>query len=392
MEKGNLLWEMLLRYKKRIFFNTPGHLQGRIYGSNLPDLNLWRYDLTELAGVPPYEYPPAVVAKVEEKVAGSLGAEWCRFLYNGATAGILAMFLGMLKPGERVLLPRAVHYSVISALILSGAEPVFLYPPVDAQWGIPAGIPVETWQQTINNSPNLKAVFVTSPSYQGLCHPLRQICRLAHARNIPVLVDEAHGGLLAFDEEYEHSACRAGADLWVWSMHKNLGAPTQTGVIFGRKSGINFSRLNAVLKMIQSSSPSYPLLAGLEHACSFVLRKGSWLFHKAKEESAYWKCFTSYICTRLAKVDGIPSQFIISGQSYCCIRRFVYWTLLGKKIFPELPELIPPAHIFPGGRPVSADRLSPNFWHKITYLRNIMRGIMYFFFFPPLINKKRSTP
>ncbi len=168
--------------------------------------------------------------------------------------------------GDKIILPRNVHSSVISGLILSGAIPIFINPEYDANLEIAHSITVESLEKALEKHPDAKAVMMVYPTYYGVCGDIKAIAQLTHEYNIPLLVDEAHGAHFAFHPEFPISALNAGADLTVQSIHKTLGAMTQASMLHVQGERININRINKALQLTQSTSPSYILLASLDAA------------------------------------------------------------------------------------------------------------------------------
>ena len=245
-------------------FAMPGH-KGRLalFGVPLP------CDITELAGVDNLYAPQGCIAKSQALFAQEQGAAGALYSVNGSTAGNLAMFL-YLKPGTRAIVARDFHVSVESGLRLSGVAPVYvgLHTPVDDL----ACVDTQRMLQAIEKE-RAGAVFVTYPNYYGRCCDLKKIVQAAHERGMLVLVDSAHGAHLAYSGQLPLSAGACGADLWTVSAHKTLPAPNQTAALLYGEA-IDGSRLKACLNSVQTTSPSYLLLAGLDAARDFMATVG----------------------------------------------------------------------------------------------------------------------
>ncbi len=191
-----------------------------------------------------------------------------------STCGIEAAILTSCNDGDKIILPRNVHSSVISGLILSGAIPIFINPEYDANLEIAHSITVESLEKALEKHPDAKAVMMVYPTYYGVCGDIKAIALLTHEYNIPLLVDEAHGAHFAFHPEFPISALNAGADLTVQSIHKTLGAMTQASMLHVQGERININRINKALQLTQSTSPSYILLASLDAARQQIALQG----------------------------------------------------------------------------------------------------------------------
>lgn len=250
-------------------FYTPGHKQGsgissrqrRVFGSDI-----FRLDLPELPELDNLMAPDGAILAAQQLAAGAFGAEASWFLANGSTCGIEAALLALCGPGDKVIVPRNVHQSVVSGLILSGAHPVWLAPAYAEQWQLPLGLRAQQVANALEHHPDARAVLIVSPTYEGVCSDVAAIAELAHSYDIPLIVDEAHGPHLGFHPDLPDSALASGADVVIQSVHKLLSAFTQAALLHCQGQRCDRSRLSQALRMTQSSSPSYLLLASLDAA------------------------------------------------------------------------------------------------------------------------------
>ncbi|MEH2289626.1 aminotransferase class I/II-fold pyridoxal phosphate-dependent enzyme [Nostoc sp.] len=250
-------------------FYTPGHKLGEGISQPLADLlgkAVFRADLTELADLDNLFAPQGVIQEAQQLAAAAFGASQTWFLVNGSTCGIEAAILATCGTGDKIILPRNVHSSAIAGLILSGAIPIFFNPEYDPVLDIAHSITPNTLQSALQLHPDAKAVLTVYPTYYGVCGDLRAIANITHQYNIPLLVDEAHGAHFAFHPELPTPALAAGADLTVQSIHKVLGAMTQASMLHVRGNRIDCDRITKALQLLQSTSPSYLLLASLDAA------------------------------------------------------------------------------------------------------------------------------
>ena len=250
-------------------FYAPGHKRGEGISANLKNLlgaSVFRADLPELPALDNLFQPAGVIKEAEDLAAEAFGADQTWFLINGSTAGIIASILAVCQPGEKIILPRNIHQSVISGLILSGAVPVYIQPPYNPDWDIVLGLTPASVETALQKYPEAKAVFLVYPTYQGVCADIQAIAQITHQYNIPLIVDEAHGPHFTFHADLPMSALAAGADLTVQSTHKVLGAMTQASMLHIQGDRIHPQRISQALQMVQSTSPSYLLLASLDVA------------------------------------------------------------------------------------------------------------------------------
>ncbi|MGB3293852.1 MAG: aminotransferase class I/II-fold pyridoxal phosphate-dependent enzyme, partial [Phormidesmis sp.] len=250
-------------------FHTPGHKQGH----GISDLHrqlfgatVFRADLPELPDLDNLFAPEGVILQAQSLAAAAFGAEQTWFLANGSTCGLEAAILATCGPGDKLILPRDVHTSAISGLILSGAVPVYVAPTYGSDWDISLGVSPDTVAQALTAHPDAKAVLLVSPTYYGVCSDLAAIAPLVHSYNIPLIIDEAHAPHFAFHPDLPISALAAGADITVQSAHKVLSAFTQAALLHMQGDRLDRHRLSQALQLTQSTSPSYLLLGSLDAA------------------------------------------------------------------------------------------------------------------------------
>lgn len=262
------LWQCATRIDRAPFY-TPGHKRGEGITQQL--LNyfgkaVFSADLPELPELDNLFAPQGIIQEAQELAAVAFGAEKTWFLVNGSTCGVEAAILATCGVGDKIILPRNVHNSAIAGLILSGAVPIFIAPAYDPVLDLAHSITPETVAAALAQHPDAKAVLMVYPTYYGVCGDLAAIVSVVHQYNIPLLVDEAHGSHFAFHPELPTPALAAGADLSVQSTHKVLGALTQASMLHVSGNRIDRDRLNKSLQLLQSTSPSYLLLASLDAA------------------------------------------------------------------------------------------------------------------------------
>ena len=259
-------------------FYTPGHKRGQGTPGILADLfgsQIGRSDLPELPELDNLFAPQGAIRSAQNLAAEAFGAEQTWFLVNGSTCGVIAAILATCEAGDKIILPRNVHQSAISGLILSGAVPIFVNPDYDAALDIAHSVTPQAVEQALKQHPDSKAVMIVYPTYYGVCGDVRAIADLAHQRNIPLLVDEAHGAHFAFHPELPDSALSTGADLTVQSTHKTLSALTQAAMLHCQGSRVDRDRVSKALQLVQSTSPSYLLLASLDAARQQMATQGA---------------------------------------------------------------------------------------------------------------------
>ncbi|MBO8164849.1 MAG: aminotransferase class I/II-fold pyridoxal phosphate-dependent enzyme [Brevibacillus sp.] len=273
------MYEALINHARRRPhpFHVPGHKMGRSFDQEGKDLfqSLLAIDLTEISGLDDLHQPEGVIAEAQALAAEAFGAEETRFLVGGTTAGNLALVLAVCRPGEKIIVQRNCHKSVYHGIMLARAVPVFVVPAIDPVTGVAAGLRREDVERALNLHPDAKAVFLTNPTYYGMGIDLAKMAAVVHRFGIPLLVDEAHGSHYGFHPELPQSAMRCGADASVQSTHKTGVAMTMCAMLHLKGERIDRSRLYQALGMIQSSSPSYPLMASLDLARRHMLTEGT---------------------------------------------------------------------------------------------------------------------
>jgi len=282
----------------RAAFHAPGHKQGQGAPADLVELlgrEALRADLPELPELDNLFAPEGVIGQAQDLAAAAFGADQTWFLANGSTCGLEAAVLATCNPGEKLILPRNLHQSVWSALVLSGALPIWVEPEVDPGWGIAHCLTPERLQMALTAHPDAKAVLVVSPTYHGICGDLSAIAALTHQHHLPLLVDEAHGAHFAFHPDLPPSALSAGADLTVQSIHKTLAALTQAAMLHVQGERIDRLRLSRALQMLQSTSPNYLLLASLDAARRQMALDGELLLEETLQRTAEAKAQISQI-------------------------------------------------------------------------------------------------
>ncbi|MGL5080065.1 MAG: aminotransferase class I/II-fold pyridoxal phosphate-dependent enzyme [Microcoleaceae cyanobacterium] len=291
-------------------FYAPGHKRGQGISQRLKDSlgsQVFQADLPELPELDNLFAPDGVIQQAQELAAEAFGAEQTWFLVNGSTAGIVAAILATCgtannpehRPNQtKIIVPRNAHQSVISGLILSGATAIFTTPEYDSDWDMVGTVTPQTIAQGLQAHPDAKAVLIVSPTYQGICSDIAAIAKITHQSNIPLLVDEAHGAHFAFHPKLPTPALVAGADLTVQSTHKVLGAMTQSSMLHVQGDRIDRQRLSQALQLMQSTSPSYLLLASLDAARHQMATQGQYLLERTLQLAQQAKA-------GLQKISGI---------------------------------------------------------------------------------------
>lgn len=246
-------------------FDVPGHKRGK----GNPELTEFlgekcmSLDVNSMRPLDNLCHPVSVIKEAEELAADAFGASCAFFMVGGTTSAVQAMIFFSAKRGEKIILPRNVHRSVINAMVLSGAVPVYVDPDVDDRLGISLGMSVEALEKSVAENPDAKAVLVNNPTYYGVCSDIISITKIAHKHGMLALADEAHGTHFYFGEGLPVSAMAAGADMAAVSMHKSGGSLTQSSFLLTGKN-VNSQRVRQIINLTQTTSGSYLLMSSLD--------------------------------------------------------------------------------------------------------------------------------
>lgn len=284
------IYEALEEFRKNriVPFDVPGHKRGR-GNPELVELLGQRCVGIDVNSMKPLDnlcHPVSVIREAEEMAAEAFGAAWAFLMVGGTTSSVQSMILSSCKKGDKIILPRNVHRSVINALVLNGAIPIYVNPDMDRELGIALGMKVSQVEKTIRENPDAVAVLVNNPTYYGICSDLKRIVRLAHANGMKVLADEAHGTHFYFGDNMPLSAMAAGADMASVSMHKSGGSLTQSSFLLVGPS-VNPGYVRQIINLTQTTSASYLLLASLDISRRNLALRGREEFRKVTDLAEY---------------------------------------------------------------------------------------------------------
>lgn len=261
------IYEALDRFGKMrvVPFDVPGHKRGRgnpelarLLGEKCVSM-----DVNSMKPLDNLCHPVSVIRDAEKLAADAFGAANAFLMVGGTTSAVQSMVMSAVQAGQKIILPRNVHRSVMGALVLCGAIPVYVNPECDDKLGIPLGMSLAQLKITIEKNPDAKAILVNNPTYYGICSDLRSIVELAHKNNMLVLADEAHGTHFYFGENLPVSAMAAGADMAAVSMHKSGGSLTQSSLLLTGPR-VNADHVRQIINLTQTTSASYLLLSSLD--------------------------------------------------------------------------------------------------------------------------------
>ena len=284
------IYEALQSFQKMrvVPFDVPGHKRGR----GNPELTALlgeqcvKLDVNSMKPLDNLCHPVSVIREAEELAAEAFGAAHAFLMVGGTTSAVQSMVLSVAKRGEKIILPRNVHRSVMGAMVLCGAIPVYIDPACDDRLGIPLGMSVSAVERAIRENPDAKAILVNNPTYYGICSDLRRIVQLAHAHGMLCLADEAHGTHFYFGENLPVSAMAAGADMAAVSMHKSGGSLTQSSLLLCGPA-MSEGHVRQIINLTQTTSGSYLLLSSLDISRRNLALRGKEAFARVVELAEY---------------------------------------------------------------------------------------------------------
>jgi arginine decarboxylase len=312
------LFEALVKYAKQDVtpFDVPGHKMGAQmtpFKMTVGEMTM-QMDVNSMKELDLLSHPQSVIKEAQELAAKAFNGDQAFFLVNGTTVGIQTMVMSVVGPNDEILVPRNCHKSVMNALILSGAKPIFVQPEMDLSFGISHGISVERVEKALDENPKVKALLVTYPTYFGSLNQLKEICDIAHARNVVVIVDSAHGAHLPFMPGKLRDPLSAGADCVTYSMHKTGGSLTQSSIMVMQGDRISATKLQKVLNMLQSTSANYLLMSSIDAARSELALYGKDRYKKLRPVvSEAIEMIESFGDYEVLKADYVKKNF---DQSY----------------------------------------------------------------------------
>ncbi|WP_122644648.1 aminotransferase class I/II-fold pyridoxal phosphate-dependent enzyme [Luxibacter massiliensis] len=263
------LYDILDQYSRTDYygFHMPGHKRnGSMMGIKLP----YHIDITEIEGFDDLHHAEGILKKAQERAASVYGADETSYLVNGSTAGILSAIMGCTKRGDKILISRNCHKSVYHAVLLNSLEPIYIYPDFYEEKGLNGEIKIEDIADILEKNPDVKAVVITSPTYDGVISDIQGITYIAHTKGIPVIVDEAHGAHLGFHPYFPKNSNILGADVVIHSLHKTLPSLTQTALIHMNGNLADRREIRKYLHMLQTSSPSYIFMAAMDECIQML--------------------------------------------------------------------------------------------------------------------------
>lgn len=277
-----MLYEKLKMYQQSDYygFHMPGHKRNKEkFPIGLP----YEIDITEIEGFDDLHHAESILKETQERAARLYKADESHFLVNGSTVGILSAILGVTDRGDKILVARNCHKSVYHAIYMNELEPLYVYPKYEKDLQINGEISCKEIEEILEKEKEIKAVVIVSPTYDGVVSDVENIAKITHKYHIPLIVDEAHGAHFGFHKVFPKNANEKGADIVIHSVHKTLPAMTQTALLHLNGDIVNRESVRNYLHILQSSSPSYILMASIDYCMEMLENHGDILFDEYVE-------------------------------------------------------------------------------------------------------------
>lgn len=315
-------------------FHMPGHKR------RMEGFNPYSIDITEIDGFDDMHAPKGIIRELNDALRDRFGGEKAYILVNGSTSGVLTAISSCVQPGERLLLAGNSHKSAFDAVYLRGLEVTYIYPEKISGYDIYGGIDPEVIERELSKDGSIRAVFITSPTYEGFLSNVREIAGICHDHGIPLITDSAHGahsGLYKpFTEEFGlENAAEMGADIVIKSLHKTLPAFTQTSLIHLNGDLVDEERFKRFYSAYQTTSPSYILMAGADRMLEKIEKDGDTLFKElydslrdlrnSFENAGKIRIFGPEYIGRFSVTGYDPTKILISSVD-----------MTGKQLYDEL--------------------------------------------------------
>ena len=260
-------------------FHMPGHKRSLCPQEGLP----YDWDLTEVEGTDDLHEAEGILQAAMDRTAALFEAARTWYLIGGSTCGLLSGIRALAPAGSRIIAGRNCHKSVCNAIELGGLQVSWILPPMLRE-GVCGSISPQQIAEAVEENPDAACVVITSPTYEGVISDIRSIAEICHRKNIPLLVDEAHGAHLGLAENWPDSALHLGADVVIQSVHKTLPSLTQTALLhLGKGSLADPQEVERQLGIFETSSPSYPLMVSIDACTELIAAEGKKLFSQWRQ-------------------------------------------------------------------------------------------------------------
>lgn len=343
-DNNALLEEKLVEYNKSDYygFHMPGHKRNEeLLGKNFP----YGMDITEIGDFDDLHHADGILLEARKRAAKVFSSSESFYLINGSTVGNLAAILSVTDYGDKILIARNNHKSVYNAVYLNRLKPKYVYPEYEREYGINGAIMPDSIESILSKEEGIKAVVIVSPTYDGVVSDVKAIADLVHKYGIPLIVDEAHGAHFGLHEYFPLNSNQLGADVVVHSVHKTLPSLTQTGLIHVNGNIVNRDKVMRYLKMLQSSSPSYILMASIDKCVNILENQGELLFYRyvkqLKETRNKLKTLKNL---HLIKTEVFDRSKIVISTNHCNISSKKLYNILLEKYHLQM-EMCGPTYV-----------------------------------------------
>lgn len=304
------LYQALTEYADTDFYpyHMPGHKRNPQAGEMA---EYYRFDITEIDGFDNLHHAEGIIKEAEQRAGRLYGAEETHYLVNGSTCGVLASVMAVTGQGDEILIARNCHKSVYHAAIMQGLTLHYYYPKVMEEYDIYDGVDVQEITKLLDTYPDCKAVVITSPTYEGILSDVKAIAQAVHEKGKILIVDEAHGAHL------KEGAVAGGADLVIHSLHKMLPAMTQTALLHVSGERVDRTKLRKLLTMVQTSSPSYVMMASMDSCIRYMEEHGEERFSLYRMQyDAFVKKVSVCKNIHVAKMTDVSCDARLSNKKY----------------------------------------------------------------------------
>ncbi|MDF2520555.1 MAG: arginine/lysine/ornithine decarboxylase [Clostridia bacterium] len=349
------LFDALMEYvnNETIPFHVPGHKKGQGMDNrfkNFVGTNVLSIDVTVFKQVDSLHKPTGPIKFAQELAADAHNADSTFFSIHGTSGAIQAMIMSVVNQGDKIIIPRNVHKSITAGVILSGATPIYMQPEIHEAVGVALNVTPETVRETLEENPDAKAVLIVNPTYYGVSTDIVKIAEIVHEYDIPLIVDEAHGPHLHFNNRLPICAMDAGADMCAQSTHKIVGSMTQASLLHVRKGLVDVNRVKTVMSLLQTTSPSYILLASLDVARRQMVEEGKEVLDRTMELAEYarerinsiqgYYCFGKEVVSKKGAYAFDPTKITITCKDLG-LSGYELERILAEKYFiqPEMSDL-----------------------------------------------------
>lgn len=327
------LYDKLKRYGSSDYygFHMPGHKRRGIPAGSLENTDIpYGIDITEIDGFDDLHHAQGILKEAQERASDVYRAQETHFLVNGSTAGILSAVCGVTEKGDTILVARNCHKSVYHAIYLNELNPVYLYPGFDKEICLNTEIRPTDVVDALERYPDVKAVVIVSPTYDGVVSDVAAIAEAAHEKGLPLIVDEAHGAHFGFHSAFPENANAHGADIVIHSVHKTLPSLTQTALLHINGDRVDKDRVNRYLNMLQTSSPSYVLMASIDLCMEELQYRAGEMFEPyVKELCKVRERLLQLKCLELVRTECYDiSKLVIASEYAGLTGRELYGRLL----------------------------------------------------------------